>query len=439
MKEQQLLNQINNYVMSKGYTPIYNSVDEFNQKYKLSKTKLHERLLRAYEYFINDNLIGKGVSPNIETYGTMASESEEEEEIDKSSKAPKSIKQRPKQNFPPKEMSGMEEERNTINIVDAYSGGKSNARFTDKDWREHHQNAMKSLWNHTGDGWGISKNANMMKKDYLDSYVVNKPSTSVAGKNWSYKLEDMDNDGIKDVLVYDGPYDNPKSNLRYFNGYGWNQSKTTKFRNKYFTDDTLNNGDFSNDAFLTYYRDPKSGSGYKAPMKRPYDYLIKQFTDVISKYCSEIMKKSKDRAFKLEYNKSGFQGKLKSLCYRFVAIPAVLFSYTNNGAKISAASIQQLVFAKPDSKAEEALHRVMADRKTIKTSETLNDNNSIAVKNLIIPALQEIGQALIEHLKQLTGENAVKFIIGLYKDETNIDKFFYQVVYNHANAGGLTV
>ena len=68
----------------------------------------------------------------------------------------------------------------------------------------------------------------------------------------------------------------------------------------------------------------------------------------------------------------------------------------------------------------------------------MNDNNSVAVKNLIIPALQEIGQALIEHLKQLTGENAVKFIIGLYKDETDIDKFFYQVVYNHANAGGLT-
>ena len=80
----------------------------------------------------------------------------------------------------------------------------------------------------------------------------------------------------------------------------------------------------------------------------------------------------------------------------------------------------------------------MADRKTIKTSETLNDDKSIAVKNLIIPVLQEIGQALIDHLKQLTGENAVKFIIVLYKDETDIDKFFYQVVYKHANAGGLT-
>ena len=107
--DQQLLNAINNYVINQGYTPIYNSVDEFNKKHRLSKTKLHERLLRAYEYFINDNLIGKGVAPNIETYGTMPSESEEEEEIDKSSKAPKSIKQRPKQNFYPKQMNNMEE------------------------------------------------------------------------------------------------------------------------------------------------------------------------------------------------------------------------------------------------------------------------------------------------------------------------------------------
>ena len=76
LSDQQLLNAINNYVTNQGYTPIYNSVDEFNQKYKLSKTRLHERLLRAYEYFINDNLIGKRVAPNIETYGTMASESE---------------------------------------------------------------------------------------------------------------------------------------------------------------------------------------------------------------------------------------------------------------------------------------------------------------------------------------------------------------------------
>ena len=32
----------------------------------------------------------------------------------------------------------------------------------------------------------------------------------------------MDNDGIQDVLVYDGPHNNPDANLRYFNGYGWN-------------------------------------------------------------------------------------------------------------------------------------------------------------------------------------------------------------------------
>ena len=51
----------------------------------------------------------------------------------------------------------MEEERNTINIVDVYSGGKSIARFTDKDWREHHKNDMKSLWNYTGDGWVLVK------------------------------------------------------------------------------------------------------------------------------------------------------------------------------------------------------------------------------------------------------------------------------------------
>ena len=256
-------------------------------------------------------------------------------------------------NFTPKQMSNMEiEGNNNINIVDAYSGSKSNARFTDKDWRKHHQDAMQSLWEHTGDGWGISHNANMMKKDYLDTYVVTKPSPSVKDAYWTYQLKDMDKDGIQDVLVYDGPYDNPKSNLRYFNGYGWNQSKTNKFRNKYFTDDKLNKGDFSNDAFLTYYRDPKSGSGYKPPMKRPYDDIIKQFTKVISDYCSAIMKKA-SRADKLEYNKSGFQSKLKSLCYRYVAIPAVLFTYSNNGNRFTSASIQQLVFAKPDSKQKE--------------------------------------------------------------------------------------
>ena len=55
------------------------------------------------------------------------------------------------QNFTPNQMSTNMEEvpiNNNINIVDAYSGGKYNARFTDKDWRKHHQDAMKSLWAH---------------------------------------------------------------------------------------------------------------------------------------------------------------------------------------------------------------------------------------------------------------------------------------------------
>ena len=163
-----------------------------------------------------------------------------------------------------------------------------------------------------------------------------------------------------------------------------------------------------------------------APKPKPYDANIKQFVSVISKSCGEIMKGVKDRVLKLDYQKSGFQGKLKSLCYRYVAIPAVLLA----SKKYTEQSIRALVFAKEGTAAYESLRRVMAN-KDIRA--ILNDGNNI-VKNIIIPALTQIGNGLINHCKELNGEAAVKFIIGIYKDQTDIDKYFYAITVNSFKA-----
>ena len=307
------------------------------------------------------------------------------------------------------------------NVIEAFAKTGSSKTFGDDEYKQHHQNAMKSLWQHTGNGWGITHNSNMMKKDYLDKYVKGvKPSSSVENAFWDYEYKDMDNDDVPDVLVYDGPASNPKSNLRYFNGYGWNKSKVTDYRNKYFTNPELNKGDYSNEGFQSYY---KTTPGYKAPKPKPYDATIKQFVSVISKSCGEIMKNVKDRVLKLDYQKSGFQGKLKSLCYRYVAIPAVLLA----SKKYTEQSIRDLVFAKENTAAYDSLRRVMANKDI---REILNDGNNNIVKNIIIPALTQIGNGLINHCKELNGEAAVKFIIGIYKDQTNIDKFFYEITVN---------
>ena len=409
------LNKINKLVIDSGLTPRFNSIDEImkplgDEAKDLQKIKkLHGILKKAF----NDKAIDAYSKPGIVINPPRSA-------------TPIKIQSLPKQNFPSNQMSMDIENQNTgLNVIDAFAKTGSSKTFGDDEYRKHHQDAMKSLWEHTGHGWGITHNSNMMKKDYLDRYVKGvKPSSSVDKAFWDYEYKDMDGDEVPDVLVYDGPVSNPKSNLRYFNGYGWNKSKVTDYRNKYFTDPKLNKGDYSNEGFQSFY---KTTPGYKAPKPKPYDDTIKQFVSVISKACGEIMKGSKDRLLKLDYQKSGFQGKLKSLCYRYVAIPAVLLA----SKKYTEDSIRKLVFAEPDTAAYESLRRVMAN-KDIRA--ILNDGNNTIVKDIIIPALTQIGNGLINHCKELNGEAAVKFIIGIYKDQTDIDKHFYAIIVNTVKA-----
>ena len=420
------LNKINNLIVEAGFTPKFNSIDDIlklsgDKTKDLQKVKkLHAILKKAFtnknlDEYIKPSIVINPPRPLVESLSVPRSPT------------PLKIQSLPKQNFTSKQMSGMDEENgnNALNVIEAFARTSKSKTFGDADYRQHHKEAMESLWQHTGNGWGITHNSNMMKKDYLDKYVKGiKPSSSVENAYWDYKLQDMDGDEVPDVLVYDGPVANPKSNLRYFNGYGWNKSKVTDYRNKYFTDEKLNKGDYSNEGFQAFY---KTTPGYKAPKPKPYDNTIKQFVSIISKSCGEIMKGSKDRVLKLDYQKSGFQGKLKSLCYRYVAIPAVLLA----SKKYTEQSIRDLVFAKPNTAAYDSLRRVMAD-KDIRA--ILNDANNDIVKNIIIPALNQIGTGLINHCKELNGTEAVKFIISIYKDATDIDKYFYAITVNVASA-----
>ena len=70
MSSQELLNAINLYVQNQGLTPIYKTVEELNQKMKLNKIQLQDKLQRAYDYFIFKKK-GRGMAPDINTYGTI--------------------------------------------------------------------------------------------------------------------------------------------------------------------------------------------------------------------------------------------------------------------------------------------------------------------------------------------------------------------------------
>ena len=134
------LDKINKLVIDSGRNPRFNSIDELfkpsgYESQDLQKIKkLHGILKKAF----NDKSIDAYTKPSVVINSPRSA-------------TPIKFQSLPKQNFTSKEMSMDIETTNTgLNVIDAFAKTGGSKTFGDDEYRKHHQDAMKSLWEHTG-------------------------------------------------------------------------------------------------------------------------------------------------------------------------------------------------------------------------------------------------------------------------------------------------
>lgn len=423
------LDLLNKWGIQQGYEPKYAKFKDYcNDRHKSPDTA--ERMIeRAYNYFVNGETV-KGAKPELTTYFDIPYKSDDSSTDELNSEDLKEFRQSKNENvnnnlnlhFLNNQMGDnnnkMDEGLNIAGIGNLFggTGGKKVSKFwKDDDWVKNHQTAFKNTFTQISKPYEISYNPNYLRKDYFDYLKAN----NAKYENWTRDdTTDWDGDEINDIVVSDN-----KGNWRYFNGYSLNPKGLDKNNNPITTRGLRQQYILTNpqdEAFKTGYLPYlHTLPGHEKKEAKPYEDLIKAFLKVISKYYKKIAKGFNTHD-KLVYQRSNYQGRLRSLINRYVVYPSILLGLGGNEE-----AVRKIIFAAPKSDEETLLRKIYQDKKdTIKNALKTNPQ----IKNDIGNVINAVQEKILNDV-QVENVNPLQFLLALIKgDTTTIEKYFYNLV-----------
>ena len=427
--------ELMSYIMDNNpnVEPIYESYEEFYKTNKKSHQENYNKFERALKYFKGEK-IGRGTKPQLSTYVKMMSEGseslEQSESIEQSESNSDSTETdneeiqdstkddilNSKTDFLSNKMSV--QLTTTNKLMDKFKPkGKQGRGFNDENFVTKHQNAFGGIIGAGAQGFNITHNPNYLRKDYFDYLKQEHPK--VYGDWTRDTTQDLDKDGINDIILYDD-----KSRMRFWNGYGLaskgvdkdgkNPTVLSSQRQKWLL---TNPEDEGYSQFINYYHELP---GHAPKPKKAVDATINEFLKALGDDFKNYAKTFNTHD-KMIFQHSNYKARIKSKIIRYVCLPYILFAqgYTEPDVKA-------IIFAKDKTAEMSTLRRIWSDDDIKKL---LKDSTELAA------VVKQVEEAIFNDLKNSNGKE-LQFLISLIKEDGSIEPYFYNVAVLKAKNDG---
>ena len=402
------LNNLNKWIISQGYTPKFNSLAEYKEVVKLGSEKVYNKLLNAYNYFVNGQPPYKGKHPSLKSYAIVNDQSNVSSRVASRVSSPK-LNQNVNNTFSINKMSqskpmDIENQQPIANSLFAKYYKDRSRGFKNEDFKTDWTNSMNSLFGITGKGFNISHNPDYLRKDYFDLVVKKKHP------DWKYsRTEDLDHDEIPDVIIRDAD-----NNVRYFNGYGLSSNKFSLQKQAYMADPTTTDYDYK--AFLTKYHEK-----HPPKPKKTYADVVKAFVKYLERTINT--KIGDNKATKMLFKNSNLAGRVESIVNRFVVLPSILLF-----KKYPIEEIEPVIFAVHDKSnaMKDRYYRILL---AIYRDEELADLwKSAQLRNIIA----KVASVVMVKLAEMINNDVDGFINTMFytKNDMTIGKICYDETMN---------